>query len=63
MDDHNRGPRPGWNRRNVAAESGVIHPLEGDMKDNDALFTQVNLELRMDHNNEGGSYDREGTGL
>ena len=56
-------PCPCWEVGNVVPEGGAVDLVNQDPEEGDGLVTRVGFELRIDLNDEGGSYSGEQTGL
>ena len=52
-----------WDRRDVAAESGVVHLVDEDAEERGCFVVWVWLELRVDLDDECRSDGGEQTGL
>ena len=63
MDDRRWRAGPLWDRRNVAAESGVVYLVDEDAEESGGLSVRVRLELGVDLDDECGSDGREQTSL
>ena len=55
MDDRRWRTGPLWDRRNVAAESGVVYLVDEDAEESGGLSVRVRLELGVDLDDECGS--------
>ena len=65
MDVNNRERRPSplWEGWNVGSERRVVVLVDKDAEEGGGFVTRVGFQLRIDLDNEGGSYSREQTGL
>ena len=63
MDDRRWRTGPLWDRRNVAAESGVVYLVDEDAEESGGLSVRVRLELGVDLDDECRSDGREQTSL
>ena len=63
LDSRAWGTSPLWDRRNVAAEGGVVNLVDEDTEEGRGLVVRIRLESGVDLDDEGGGYCRKQTGL